>query len=388
MNDPIYGQKSSFTGSDANLRINIEDLAVKYPDYKFPILKRMSSKVFKKEVLSYKYEWSERDLRAVRAGVVNQVTAVAANVAVDTAGVFNVYDIAMNPRTGEKLLVTEISGAGTLLTVQRGFANTLAAVIVESDELVRTGTAAPEGAASGPALTYGQADIYNYTQNYKDIVFMSDGQYKGFIRGDETKTDQIERIQQELMEGLATNLLIGGRYRDQASKISTHGGIKFFVDNYAPGNAIDFGGDGTWASDVAALNKFEDAIAKLALRMGGKPTIYASYSALRKIRLLQDDTIRTKRDDKSRGVGVVDSFASGMGDLDIVQVIDRTGVMDDFVFFVDETKVGYKARKGRGWFVEEKPFDGDGHKFQVLGEYTTKVEIPQSSVAYLFNLGL
>lgn len=383
----IYGQKSSFSATDSNLRINIEDLIAKYPDYRFPILKRLTSGVFKKDVLSYKYEWSEQDLRPVKAGVVNQMTAVATTVEVDESGVFNIHDVAMNPRTNEKLLVTAVAG-GTLLTIERGFEGTLAGTLIEADELVRIGTAAPEGAASTPGLTINGDDLFNYTQIFKDIVEMSDGQYKGFVRGDETKSGSIQRVQQELMEGLASSVLIGNRYRNAAQKRSTVGGIKYFVDTYAPDNAIDFGGAGTWASDTGALNKIEDAVEQIALKMGGKPTVYASYKALRKVRLLQDDTVRTTRDDKTRGIGVVDTLASGMGDLDIVQVIDRTGILDDFIFLVDEEKVGLKPRKGRGWFVEEKPFDGDGHKWQVLGEYTVKVETPKASVAYIHNLGL
>lgn len=384
----IYGQKSSFSATDANLRINIEDLITRYPDYKFPILKRLNSNIFKKDVLSHKYEWSEQDLRPVKALVVNQIAAGGASVAVDTEGVFKADDVVMNPRTGEKLLVTAQTGAGTLLTIERGFEGTLAAILIEGDELVRVGTAAPEGAKSGEANTLGGDDLFNYTQIFKDIVFMSDGQHKGFIRGDETKTDAIQRVQQELMEGLASSLLIGGRSRNAAQKRATVGGVKYMVDTYASDNVVDFGGAGTWSSDVNSLNKIEDAVEKLALKMGGKPTVYASYKALRKVRLLQDDTIRTAQDNSKRGIGVVDTLMTGMGELDIVQVIDRTGIMDDFIFLVDEAKAGYKARKGRGWFTEEKPFDGDGHKWQVLGEYTMKVETPKASVAYIKNLGL
>src|SRR6266571_933638 len=283
MQTSIYGQKSSFSATDANLRINIEDLITRYPDYKFPILKRLNSSVFKKDVLSHKYEWSEQDLRPVKAGVVNQVTAVAASIAVDTAGVFKADDVAINIRTGEKVLITAHEGGGTLLTIERGFEGTLAAVIIEADELVRIGTAAPEGARSGEGLAVTGDDLYNYTQISKDIVEMSDGAFKGFIRGDETKTDAIQRVQMELMEGLASSLLVGSRYRNAAQKRSTLGGVKYMVDTYASANAIDFGGAATWNTDLTALNKLEDAVQQIALKMGNKPTVYASYKALRKI---------------------------------------------------------------------------------------------------------
>lgn len=382
-----YGMKSSFVATDGNLRLNIEDLVEKYPSYKFPALKRLNSNIFKKPVLSHKYEWSSRDNRAIKALLVDAtVSDSATSFIVDTAGVFNKDDIVQNVRTGEKMYVQAVTG-GVNVTVVRGFGAD-AAAMVANDILVRVGVAAPAGAKVDSMVISGLDDLYNFTQIYEDVVEMDDGQYKGFIRGDESQAELIERKQQELMEGLHLDLFLGSRYIDKVRKISTMGGFKYMVDTYAANNAIDFGGSATWSSDVSAINKFEDAVEKIALKMGGKPTIYATYKALRKLRLVQDDTVRTDRDDKKRGIGVVNTLQSGMGDLDIVQIIDRSGVMDNYMFFIDETGVGYKARKGRGWFTEEKPYSGDGHIWQVVGEYTTKVSNPEATVAYVHNLGL
>src|SRR5690349_21398008 len=150
----IYGQKSSFSATDGNLRINLEDVIVKYPDYKFPVIKRLNNGVFKKEVLSYEYRWMERDLRPIKAGVVSQVGQSAVNVTVDTAGVFATDDIARNIRTGELMLVTAIAG-GVNLTIERGYAgsSSLGSALIEADELVRVGKAGAEGAASKEAVT-------------------------------------------------------------------------------------------------------------------------------------------------------------------------------------------------------------------------------------------
>lgn len=384
----IYGQQSNFTASDGRLHMNIEDLVGKYPTYKFPLLKRWSGSAFKNEVVSHKYEWSNRDLRPVKAVLVNATidTAVTALI-VDTPAVFNKDDIMENLRTGERMHVRATQGGGTnVSTLVRGFQGTTATAMLAGDIMVRVGVAAAQGALADNMVINGFDDLYNYTQIYEDVVEMSDSQYKGFVRGDETSAQLIERKQQELMEGLHLNLLVGRRYRDASRKISTHGGLKYFVDTYASANAIDFGGANTWDSDINALGKFEDTVEKIALRMGNKPTIYASYKALRKLRLVQDDIVRTDREDEKRGIGVVNTLQSGMGDLDIVQIIDRSGILDELMFFVDESAVGLKAFKGRGWFTEEKPFAGDGHVWQVLGEYTTKVETPAASVAYLYNL--
>lgn len=388
MGQASYGQQSSLAATDANLRINIEDLVAKYPDFMFPALKRLNGKIFTKEVLSHKYEWTERDHRALKAKLVNATLTDSATAAiVDTAGVFNKDDIVLNKRTSERLLVSAVAG-GVNLTFERGFQGTTAAAMVANDDLVRIGVSGARGALADHAVRNGADDLFNFTQIFEDTVEMDDSTYKGFVHGEENQADGVSRVQQELMEQLHLNLFMGLRYKDSLNKRTTLGGVKFFVDTYAPDNAINFGGAATWNTDTSVLNKIEDAVQAVALKMGNKPTIYATYEALRKVRLVQDDTVRSTKKDSTRGIGVVDTLLTGMGELDIVQIIDRSSVMSDYIFLVDEKTVGYKAHKGRGWFTKELPFAGDGHLWQILGEYTMKVATPKASVAYISNLGL
>ncbi|MDD4987057.1 MAG: DUF5309 family protein, partial [Dehalococcoidales bacterium] len=148
---------------------------------------------------------------------------------------------------------------------------------------------------------------------------------------------------------------------------------------------IDFGA--SWTTDATVIGKFEDAVEAIAEKNGGKPTIYMGYKAMRQFRLLDDDLIRTRRSDKARGVGVVDTYLSQLGELDIVQVRERTGLMNDVIFFVDEDNAGYKAMRNRAWQTYELAKTGDSYRWQVLGEYTAKFATPKVS-AYLYNLGL
>jgi hypothetical protein len=108
---------------------------------------------------------------------------------------------------------------------------------------------------------------------------------------------------------------------------------------------------------------------------------------MRKFRMLDDDLIRGKRSDKTRGIGVVDTYLSQLGELDVVLIRERLGLLDDLIFFVDEDKVGFKPRRKRGWFTEELAHTGDSYKWQVVGEYTAKFETPKV-LAYLHTLGL
>ena len=320
----IYGQQSTFSASDSALHIGIEDLITKYPDWQFPILKRWNSNVFKGQVKSHKYEWTERDLRPVTAKVVDLTVANnATSFIVDTPGVFNVDDVLRKPG-GEQVIVTAVSG-GVNLTVSPWTGTPEA--MVAGNTVSRVGVASPQGKDADNMVIVGTEDLYNYTQIFEDVVELSGTQRNSLIHGDENSSELIERKHKELAEMLQTALLVGTRRKDAANKRTTLGGLKFFIDTYAPNNAINFGG--SWASDATVIGKFEDAVEAIASHNGGKPTIYMGYKAMRKFRLLDDDLIRTNRSDKARGVGVVDTYLSQLGELDIVLLRERTGVMND-----------------------------------------------------------
>lgn len=381
-NNSIYGQKSTFTASEANLRLNIEDQITKYPDWQFPILKRWGSSVFNKPVKSHKYEWSEREMRPVKAKVASAtVAADATEFYVDTPGVFNVDDVLEKP-DGEKVIVTKVSG-GTLLTVRSwtGTPETMAL----GETVKRIGVAAPQGKDADDMVIAGLSDLYNYTQIFEDVVHLSGTQRESMIRGDQSSAQLIADKQKELAELLQTSLIIGARHKDTANKTTTLGGIKYFIDTYASENVIDFGG--SWADDDVVVGKFEDAVEKIAENNGGKPTIYMGYKAMRKYRLIDNDLRMTDRSDKARGIAVANSYLSQLGALDIVLINDRTGIFEDTIYFVDESKVGYKPMSNRAWFTEELAKTGDSYKWQVVGEYTAKFETPKI-MAYLHNLGL
>lgn len=384
MDNSYYGQKSTFSASDLNLRINIEDQIVKYPDFELPILKRWNSKVFKKPVLSHKYEWTEREARPVTAKVASaSVGANDTQFYVDTAGVFNVDDVLEKPN-GQQVIVTAVSG-GTLLTVKPWTgtpeAMTLGAVVK------RIGVASPHGKDADHMVLTGTQDLYNYTQIFEDVVELSGTQREALIHGDPTSAELISMKQKELAELLQASLIRGIRNKDVADKRTTMGGVKYFIDIYAPENKVDFGGASTWSTDKSVLEKFEDAVEKIAMNGGSKPTIYMGYKAMRKFRMIDQGLIRTERGDKTRGVAIVDSYLSQLGELDVVLVTERHGVFNDMILFVDESKVGYKAMKNRAWFTQELAKTGDGYKWQVVGEYTMKLETPKIA-SYLYNLGL
>ena len=380
----LYGQQSTISATNSALHINIEDTISKYPDWQFPLLKRWSSKVFKADVRSHKYEWSERGLRPVVAKVASATVAAAAtSFYVDTSGVFNVDDVLQKP-DGEQVLVTAVSG-GTLLTV-KALSGTPETMVL-GETVKRVGVAAAQGKDADNMVIQGTEDLFNYTQIFEDVVELSGTQRNSMIRGDENSAELIERKQKELMELFQSSLLVGNRSLNAEEKRTTMGGLKYFIDTYAPENAIDFGGAATWNTPASVKGKIDDAVEKIANNMGGKPVIVLGFKSMRKLKDLADGTIFSKTSDKSRGTAMPETYLSQLGALDIVMLRERSGILDDLIFVIDEEQCGFKAMKNRGWFTEELAKTGDSYRWQVLGEYTAKFALPKVQ-AYIYNLGL
>jgi len=379
-----YGQKSTLSASNETLHINIEDTITKYPDWQFPILKRWNSKIFKATVKSHKYEWTEKEMRPVKALVASATVASdATSMYVDTAGVFNVDDIMLKP-DGEQVIVTAVAG-GTLLTIQ-ALAGTPESMVL-GETVKRIGIASPQGKDADDMVIQGTDDLYNYTQIFEDVVNLSGTERNAMIHGEADSAELISDKQKELMEVLQSTLLIGQRTIDREEKRTTIGGLKYFIDTYASDNVIDFGGADTWDTASDVTDKLDDAIEKIADNMGGKPVIYVGYKAMRKLKDLADGTIFVKTTQKSRGTAMPEQYLSQLGSLEIVMLRERAGVLDDLIFFVDEAQCGYKSMKNRGWFTEELAKVGDSYKWQVLGEYTAKFATAKV-LAYVYNLGL
>lgn len=386
MSNALYGQQSTLSASDQDLRINIEDTIKSYPEWMFPILKRWNGSNFAKDVRSHKYEWSERDLRGVKTTVASETVADSdTTFYVQTPGVFNIDDVLQAP-DGEMMIVTAVAG-GTLLTVIRGWGGSTAESMVLGETVKRVGVASRQGALVDNMVIQTPEDLYNYTQIFEDVVEMSDTQHKSMIRGDEGSSKLIERKQKELMEMLQLTLLVGRRYKDSANKRYSTGGLKYFIDTYAPENAIDFGGSASWSTDATVRAKFNAVVEQIADKGGDKPTVYVGYKAMQKLAEMETTFVRTAKSESTRGLRVPEKFLSTLGELELVLIRERAGVLDDLIFFAQEDSLGYKPMKGRGWFTEEKPFAGDGHIWQVVGEYTAKFDLPKLN-GYLHNLGL
>lgn len=401
-NSAYYGQANTYASNNnlGNLKISIEDQVGKYPAKKFPVLRRLTSKIFYKEVDNPYYQWKEEVLRPTKDLLATTISSTTATTVVATTkGIFNVDDVLKID--SEYMIVLAVAGDGVTLTVQRGWNSTAATHTASSTEFIyRSGVAAPEGADADGSVIQPVSNLYNYSQIFEDVVQMSGTEEESFLyrtdEGGDNVSNQIATKQQELMEMLQTALLIGTSFDDGISR-RTMGGLKWFVDTFAPANAIDMGGFTAWTTQstdipsnittmyTVAQQKLDDLIEQIVYQRGTPTAVYAGYKALRHMGTWGIDAVRTGRDDKQKGYAIPRTYLSQAGDLDIVMV--PGDALADAIFVVDETRAGFKAFKNRGWSAERLSKSGDSVKYQVLGEYTMKVQTPLVH-GYLYDLGL
>jgi hypothetical protein len=384
-----YGQGSTFQATDKALYLNIEKEIKKYPSPRIELLKRIGG--FSQPVTSPKIEWSLKDNRGVKALAAVESAPGATTLIVDTAGIFNVDDlIQITVGANSEQKVVEAVTGGTQLTVRHWAGASVNADL--GQVIMRIGGATPEGKIADSMVVGGYADLYNYTSILEDVVDLSGTENEALIRGLENSGQLIARKQQELAEVWQSQMVLGIRTKNDVLKTRTNGGIKNLIDLYAPANAIDFGGSAIWSSDgdAGALGVIDDALDILASKVFGKPTMYVGAKFMRKFKYaIADTNIQTTQAlNDARGVGVVGQYLSHLfGKIDVVLIQERTGWMDDLVFFVDESDIGQKAMKGREWQTYPLARVGDSFRWQILSERTVKIGNPFSHV-YLHNLGV
>ena len=379
-----YGQGSTFEANDKQLYLSIEKEIKKYPSPRIELVKRIGS--FDQPVNSHKIEWSRRDNRPVKATVVNGAASGGTVITVDTPGVFNVDDILEKPN-GQQMVV-EAVGGGTQITF-RALSGTAEAVS-GGDIVKRIGMATPQGKDADSMVRDGYEDLYNYTSILEDVVDLSGTEHNALIRGHENSGQLIARKQMELTELWQSQMVLGKRTKNDALKTTTSAGIKQLIELYAPDNIVDFGGSGTWSltGDSGVLGKVDNALDLLSAKVMDKPVMYVGAKFMRKFKYAMADTIRTDQANDTRGIGVVGTYLSHLyGKINVVLIQERTGWMDNAVYFIDESGVGQKPMKGREWQTYPLARVGDSYRWQVLSERTVKMDNPEAN-SMLINLGL
>ena len=127
----------------------------------------LSKKASPETAINPKYSWWEDKLNARFDTVSAESNSGDTTLEMSTIELWAADDLIYNTRTAE--VVRVVSVAESVATAVRGVGST-AAVIKTTDELIRIGSAAQEGALDKPARSKNPTEIYNYTQVFREPV--------------------------------------------------------------------------------------------------------------------------------------------------------------------------------------------------------------------------
>ena len=167
----IYsGARGTSNILEKRLKIEMDDTIAELQPDANPLLV-ISSKIAKKPVTSYKYEWFEEDPagRWFKAPAAITNTATTFTIADATGIQIAVDDLLKVAKSGEIMLVTAISttGGNTTVTVKRKVGSSEAAAIAKDDYILVMANALPQGSNAPAEKRTNPFVQYNYTQIFK-----------------------------------------------------------------------------------------------------------------------------------------------------------------------------------------------------------------------------
>lgn len=295
------------------------------------------------------------------------------SIVVDDGAGAEKYGLIYVPRTAEIMRVSSVSS--NTLTVTRGQAGTVAAALLDNDELVFLNSAYAENAVSGDAAFKNTTFDYNYTQISRIPYGNSrteQGTKKYGIDNSYEKKKKMALI--DLLRKNNGNMWLGGRSTDTSNKFRTTGGVISFID---AGNVYDVNGNLTQA-------EFEYWMRKYALAYNNtKKTLFAGSKLIEKINSWASDKVVYNSNASVTKFGLsVKTYSTAWGDLDIVyepyfdevSSLNGYGVALDlnlikFVYFVNGVLRAYDD-------IQEN--DRDGRKGEWLMEWGVQVNTPKA----------
>lgn len=167
----IYaGARGTSNIMERRLKIEMDDTIAELQPDANPLLV-ITSKISKKPVTSYKYEWFEEDPagRWIKAGAAITKTATSFAIADSTGIQVAVDDLLKVAKSGEVMLVTALSSASgsTTVTVKRAVGSSEAAAIAEGDYILVMANSMPQGSNAPSEKRTNPFVQYNYTQIFK-----------------------------------------------------------------------------------------------------------------------------------------------------------------------------------------------------------------------------
>ena len=340
----------------------------------------LSKKARRQSTYNSKFEWIEKDLPA-RWDAVNNGAGYASgdtSIVVDHAAYFSVGDIVNVPRTGEKLRVTTVTPGTQTLVVVRSAGTTVAAALLDNDDLQIIGNAYAEGSLSGTEKSHIETYPFNYTQIIRTpfAVTGTEAASENYTGPDRPRLRAEKSI--EHMIDIERTILFGERDIDTTSTDNPRRYTGGFLA-FATSNIKDFGG-------VMTEAEVEDWCEDLFHYTGGSDTRFIAAAPLPISVLDMLGVARLQLVPRSETLGLsVKQFVTSHGTL----MITKHRLLEDgytsgqgyggYMLAVDPNKIAYRFLRGRDTKLRmdiQAP-DMDGFKDEYLTEVGWEVDNPQ-----------
>lgn len=331
------------------------------------------------EALSTRHEWMEDSLLPntdqINQTVFTPSPTLATAITVDNADRFQVGDQVRPEGSAEVMLVTAI--AGSVLTVVRGYGNTVKATLADNMVLTILGNAALEG-DTRPAVRFtNRTRRSNFTQIFTAAVDVSGSQLSATKLGvaDEFDYQKQERLR-ELLRDLE-NCVVNGvapvtnPQGDAATRRTFQGIIPNIVSNrFSPGVSGFPNGAGAGQKDLT------ETVLNTAMRLvwdkSNGPVDTILVGGLQKRRI--NSFITGSRGYEARDTRLIDKVSVYESDFGVCRVVLSRFVPPDALVLLSSPRLSVMPLAGRAFHFKKLASTGDSEVGQVIGEYTLEMK--------------
>ena len=364
---------SSFdTNRFAELAEDVSDIISVVSPYETPLLDHLGDAP--RPAASTYHEWLEDELLP-NSDAINDSTWTSASAdvtfGVDHAGRFRIGDQIRADGSTELMLVTDVSTAAGMITVERGYGGTTPAALADNLVLRILGNAALEGDDAPSVRFTNRSRRGNWTQIFNASVRVSgsDLAVRKLAVGDELDFQKQERLR-ELLRDLEATVINGAAPAANAQGTASirrtmRGIIPSLATNVFKPNVNGFPTD----TDLT------EAQLNLALRLVWEQaasridTIVVNGYQKRRINgFITSGRMYGPNDQTYRNlVGVYES------DFGICRVVLCRSVPADGVLLLDSSRLAVLPLAGRSFHYKPLASTGDFETGEVLGEYTLEL---------------
>lgn len=316
---------------------------------------RILSKIKTKPTDDPEFKVFERDhpSRWTRINDVSGYNSSASPITVDDGSMFRVDDVVLIPRTGERLLVTGVSG--NALSVTRGVVGSTAAAINDNDWVKILYSREEENGTSAEIVTSDYTTVTNFTQIFKRTYGESRTSTQTKRRGPRNLTEE-RRLAMGLLKEDMEQAFKWGMKREEVSNgqvIRFTGGLDQFVQT----NRIDMEG-GIGYGDIGYLMN-------VATRFGSTKKIWlCGRDARQQIDALGLTYLQIKPENNKMGMAVK-GFETSFGEAMLVtdHSLDNAHAGELFILDPDHIAIAEFMALKHNENIQENDRDGKKHEF-------------------------